>query len=996
MLKFAVLGEVRAWRGADELGLGSRQQRALLAALLLRSGRSATVEELIGDVWGEHPAPSAVGALRNHILQLRRVLEPDRQPGDPARVLVGLGGGYALRVPPGRVDIEQVDELLDTLRTDPDPDTAHGIVDTALRHWSGTPLTGLPGPFAERQRTHLSDRRLVLLEQRAELDLRRGRWAEAIAEITPLCAQHPLRERPRGLLMSALYHAGRQAEALAVYADTRRALVEQLGIEPGRALADLHRRILSGDLAPPSEPVRARAVPRVAQLPADVVDFTGRAEVADLIAARLTAEGPGVPVCVIGGMGGIGKSALAVHVAHRVRERFPDGQLHVDLHGFTVDRGGATAADTLGDFLRALGVPEGELADTSAERAAQFRSRLDGKRVLVVLDNARSADQIAPLIPGTAGSAVLVTSRSALTELPGSTAVRLDVLTDAEAHSLLTGIAGPARIAADPEAVAAVLDACGGLPLAVRIVGARLAARPAWTVHSVAERLRDTAGRLSALRTGELAVEVAFRISYDQLDAAHARAFRMLAVPEVDEIRSEGAAAILGIDPCRAEQVCEELVDLNLLESAAPGRYTYHDLLRLFARDVPSPAEPSLTALRRLLDFYLATMKNVVAVCNPGTRLPEHLRPTTSAGLRLADDHAAQAWLAGERHNLVSLYRQCAETGGPVLAPAADIAWATAELIDGGANCLEVTRALEELLAAALAAGDRSVECRVRVALGALFAFSLGALRQGRDHQRIALSLDRGTISDARLTAFAAQLLSSSTRGTDTAAPLAHSARAIRLARRVGDRAVECACLVHEVKTLTDAGEYAAAEERAVLARRLAEELGNRPLEVMAMHELGAALVYQGRVEDGVRLCADAVALARTGGIELRLGWALARLAHVLLMAERAPAAEPVVDEAIAVLTRAIGPLTRARVMVLQGRIKNALGKTEQARACFDAAAEAFAGMQDPHLTHERFDTALQAPITEVLAEQRAALHTSSAHHDEITTVANTLVRAID
>ncbi|MFC4124315.1 AfsR/SARP family transcriptional regulator [Nocardia rhizosphaerae] len=980
MLKFAVLGEVRAWREATELDLGSRQQRALLAALLLRTGRSATVDELVADVWGENPPASATGALRNHILHLRRVLEPDRAAGTPPTVLVSLGGGYALRVPAGCVDIEQVDDLMVALHTghDTGADVASETVDAALRYWTGTPLAGLPGPFAERQRAHLADRRLVLLEQRAELDLRRGHYSEAIAQLGPLCAEQPLRERPRGLLMTALYQSGRQAEALGVYAETRRALVEELGLEPGPELADLHRRILAGEVSAPDAAPAPRATPRVAQLPADVVDFTGRAEVVDLLVDRLTADGPGVAVCTIGGMGGIGKSALAVHVAHRVREHFPDGQLHVDLHGFAADgASGADAADTLGDFLRALGVLEGELAAGGAERAAQFRSRLDGKRVLVVLDNARAVDQIAPLIPGTPGSAVLVTSRSALPELPGTTAVRLDVLTDAEAHRLLAGIAGRRRIAAEPEAAAAVLRACGGLPLAVRIVGARLAARPAWTVHAIAERLRDAQQRLSVLRTGDLAVELAFRISYDQLDAGHARAFRMLAVPEVAELCTQGAAAVLGIDAADAEQVCEDLVDLNLLESTAPGRYTYHDLLRLFARELPSTgqADPPLTALRRLLDFYLATLKNTVAVCNPGTKLPENLRATTAPGMRFADEPQAQAWLAGQRYNLVSLYRQCAQTGGPVLAPAADIAWATAELVDGGANCIEVARALEELLDAALRAGDRSVECRVRVALGVLLACSLGALRQGRDHQRIALSLDRGTISDARLTAFAAQLLAISTRcGTETAAPLAHSARAIRLARRIGDRAVECACLVHEVKTLSDAGDYPAARARAVAARAMAVELGNRSLEVMAMHELGVTLVFQGETAEGVRLCADAVVAARAGGIELRLGWALSRLTQVLLMAGRAAEAEPVVDEAIEVLTRVVGPLSRARVLVLRGMVKQAVDKPGEAQESFDTAAEAFASMPDPHLARERFAVDLEAPITTVLHAQRAAL----------------------
>ncbi|WP_280405502.1 AfsR/SARP family transcriptional regulator [Nocardia brasiliensis] len=997
MLKFAVLGEVRAWRDDLELDLGSKQRRALLAALLLRSGRSATVPELIDGVWGEHPTPSAIGALRNHILHLRRALEPDRPSGAPATVLVGFGGGYALRLAPGAVDVEMVEDLLLEVQQErTGAEQPHSVeqvrerLDAALRLWSGTPLAGLPGPYADRQRTQLIERRVALLEQRIELDLRLGRYTEAIAELTPLCAEHPMREQTRGLLMTALYHAGRQAEALAVYAETRKALIDRLGIEPGQQLTELHQRILRADLTAPhlatarnsaSARPQRRTVTRVAQLPADVVDFTGRADTVRAISEWLTrANSSAVPVCVIGGMGGIGKSALAVHVGHLVRDRFPDGQLHVDLHGFAQARGGhpagraTPAADALGDFLRALGVPEGEIAPTPAERSGQFRSFLDGKRVLVVLDNAHDVDQVTPLIPGTPGSAVLITSRSSMPELPcvvGILGVRLDVLARAEARTLLAGIAGLRRVAAEPAAVDSVLDACGGLPLAVRIVGARLAARPQWTIGSLAERLVDEQQRLGTLRSGDLAVEAAFRLSYDQLDRAQARAFRMLAVPEVAQISLDGAAAVLGSDRMLVEELCESLVDLNLMETSAPGRYTYHDLPRLFARELHQAAdEPAADALIRLLDFYLASMKNLLVVCNPGTTLSEHLGATVAQGLSFVDTIAAQYWLDAERPNLISLYEQAARVGGAALPAAADIAWATAELIDGGPHGQELSRALNKLLDAALRAGDRRVECRIRVTLGSIFSYSLGTLRQGRDHQRIALSLGGATPGDVRLVAFAAQLLASSTRmGTETAASIAHGERAIRLAQRVGDPAVECASLVHIAKTLSDAGEFAEAQERAGTAKTLAAKIGNAALEAMATHELGVCRSFQGDHAQAIELCTEAVRLAQLSGVELREGWALARLAHVHMMAGELAKAEPIAEAAVRTLNRAIGPLSRARVLVMHGLILQALGRTHQAYCVYRSAAETFASIEDAHFTHERLDGEVEAPILSLLRE---------------------------
>ncbi|MBB5913371.1 DNA-binding SARP family transcriptional activator [Nocardia transvalensis] len=969
MLKFAVLGEVRAWRGENPLDLGPKQRRAVLAALLLRRGRSATVPELVGDVWGERATASAVGALRNHILHLRKTLEPERHSGAAPAVLVGFAGGYALRLPPAAVDVELAEQYATEAERSADAGRARSRLQDALALWAGTPLSGLPGPHAERLRTQLVERRLSLLEQRLEADLRLGRHAEAIAELRPLAAEHPLREKTRELLMAALYHAGRQAEALEVFADTRRTLVDLLGIEPGPRLTDLHQRILRSELAPPRAAAVAEEM-RVAQLPADIADFTGRDDCVRRMVDCLTNVGGAVPVCAVAGMGGVGKSTLAVHVAHLVREHFPDGQLHVDLHGFERR---ISAADTLGDFLRALGVPEGEIPATAQQRAARFRSRLDGRRVLVVLDNARDAEQVAPLIPGTPGSAVLITSRSALPELSGAVSVRLDEMSTAEASTLLAHIVGAERVAAEAEAAEAVVRGCGRLPLAVRIVGARLASRPRWTIADVADRFADAPQRLGLLRTGDLAVGSVFQLGYDQLEPQQARAFRLLAVPEVEDLPLPGAAAVLGLDRDEVEYLCESLVDLSLLDATAAGRYTHHDLLRLFARELGPLDEAE--ALPRLLDFYLATTKNVVAVCNPGTRLPEYLKSTRAQGLSFADGADAQCWLDSERRNLVALFRQAARVGGPALALSADLAWAMAELIDGGPNAQELARALEELLAAALCAGDRGLECRVRVALGSVLTYALARMRTGRDHQRIALSLGSDSAGDARLTAFAAQLLASSTRmGVEIAASLAHAERARRLARRVGDPATECVCLIHAAKTLSDAGRYEESVESAEAGLELARQIGNDALAGMALHELGAALAYRDEFVRAIELCTRAVEFARRSGMRLRVGFALARLAHVHMLAGRLAEAEPIAAEAVENITRAAGPLHRGRVMLLHGLVLQGLGRGEEARHVLRGTAEIVAQLEDADLVQERVDEELEAPVMAILREHLDAV----------------------
>ncbi|MFG3258410.1 BTAD domain-containing putative transcriptional regulator [Streptomyces sp. NPDC048172] len=593
-LRFSVLGPVRVWHGDRALLTGSPQQRALLAALLLRDGRTATAEELIDAIWGEDPPDRAKAALRTYASRIRKSLGPD------ADLLASESGGYALRLTGDEsVDLhnaqglatyaEKAETLGDRLR-------ARDLYDSALAEWDGEPLAHVPGPYAETHRIRLEEWRLDLLEHRLDLDLQTGDHAQAASELTALTAAHPLRERLRELLMLALYRSGRQAEALAVYADTRRLLADELGVDPRPELSELQQRILEADeelaySADPAPEPAAPAVMRPAQLPATIADFTGRVsfirELGDQLAA---ADGTAMVVSAVAGIGGVGKTTLAVHVAHAARDRFPDGQLYVDLQG-----AGSSPADpeaVLGAFLRALGTPDAAIPDGPVERAALYRSLLADRRVLVVLDNARDASQVRPLLPSTAGCAALVTSRVRMVDLAVAHLVDLDVMSPDEAMALFTRIVGEERVGAEREAAMDVVAACGFLPLAIRIAAARLASRRTWTVSVLATKLADERRRLDELQAGDQAVRATFELGYGQLDTEQARAFRLLGRTRGRDIPLHAAAGLLDRSLEETEDILESLVDTSLLESAGPGRYRLHNLVRLTARTRLSGQEP--------------------------------------------------------------------------------------------------------------------------------------------------------------------------------------------------------------------------------------------------------------------------------------------------------------------------------------------------------------------------------------------------------------------
>ncbi|MEV4258810.1 BTAD domain-containing putative transcriptional regulator [Spirillospora sp. NPDC049652] len=567
--RFAVLGPVRGWRADAELDLGAPQQRAMLAFLLLQEGRAAAAQTIVEALWGERPPDRARGAIRTYASRLRSAVESDRTRPE---VLVTAGDGYRLVLPGGALDATLFRAGLaaaDRARASGDLAAARRLVVDALALWTGDPLDGLPGPFARAQRARFTEWRLVASQTRFELDLALGRHEEAVAELAVLAAGHPLREAFQRLLMLALHRSGRRAEAIEVFERSRSLLDAELGLDPDPDLVEL-RRVIAEGRAPTATSASASAA---AQLPTDLIDFTGRDEQVSAL-VRVLSAGPAV--AVVHGPVGVGKSALAVHVAHLVRDAYPDGQLYADLRRSDPDA-------LLLDFLRTLGVATGAVPGPS-ERTALLRSVLNGRRMLVVLDNAPDARTVHSLLPGGECS-VLVTCRGRPACVPD--AVELTEFSEREAAALFARVAGPERVAADPDAVAEAVALCGRLPLAVRIIAARLASRPGWTAGSLARRLADERRRLAELKVGTLDAEAVFAREHARLDADQAAAFRLLARVLPPSFSAEAAAEALERPRAEAEAVLSALAGSGLLASPEPGRFRYPDLLHLYARRLP-------------------------------------------------------------------------------------------------------------------------------------------------------------------------------------------------------------------------------------------------------------------------------------------------------------------------------------------------------------------------------------------------------------------------
>jgi DNA-binding SARP family transcriptional activator len=655
--------------------------------------RVTSFDSLIAAVWGDEPPETARGQIQVCISGLRKLLA---EAGHPDSIKT-VSPGYRLELGAEDIDTSQFTRLVTTAEDAAGHgDTADAVagLHAALALWRGPALAGLDGELVRRGATALDERRLTVIEERIRLDLQLGQHQQLVSELHALVGEHPLRERLHELLMIALYRSGRPAEALTAYRHARDVLIDEIGVEPGQELRDLELAILNRDPAlklerssrsehllerssrsehqlergeqQTPEPGIVATVPK--QMPASIADFTGRqTEIAGIVGILTEqAAGYAVPVLAVSGRGGVGKSSLAVRVAHEVAAHFPDGQLYADLR-----ESDGNPADQLARFLRALGIAGRAVPETLDERAALYRSTLAGKRVLVVLDDVTAEEQALPLLPGSPGCAVITTSQVRLGNLPGAYHVDLDPLDTATALALLNRIVGDRRVRAEEADAEELVSLCEGLPLALRIGGARLASRPSWRISGLVHRLRDEGRRLDELSHRSWTLRSSIALTCENLSPDARRLFRLLALVDMPELHAWTAAALLDTGLANAEDVLESLVDARLLDAveypeARRVRYRLHDLVRVYAKELPTTPFERDAALRRMFGGWLTLVDAAHRAEYGGdytvvhSAAPRWCPPDADPALYIG---TALVWWDAERTALVAAVRQAARTG---------------------------------------------------------------------------------------------------------------------------------------------------------------------------------------------------------------------------------------------------------------------------------------------------------------------------------------------
>jgi DNA-binding SARP family transcriptional activator/tetratricopeptide (TPR) repeat protein len=1010
-----VLGPLLVRADGADVVVPAPKQRVILAALALRAGQVASYDELAEVIWDGTPPSGARVAIRNYVKRLRQVLGPVA-----GRRIVTRDPGYALEAEPDEVDAlwfttlcARGGEAVGRGAAAAGAEAAWDVLSEALALWRGSPLVDVPSNvLITAEVPRLDALRMQGQEWRMDAGLAQGRHSELVGELTQLALDHPWRERFHAQLMLALYRCGRQAEALDAYQRTRRMLVDELGVEPGRELRDLQAGILAGDpglAAPgpslasfrvaggpaqpsasrstgdkaagdkaasdktigakvagakpgggarsgrpqpraagpaqpksagsaqtpdaPGEPVTgtrgsdrgplrdttgpadpaadragspaaAPVVPR--QLPAGVAHFAGRtAQLAEL-RAWLQAAGSSdeaVRVLVIGGTAGAGKTALAVHWAHQSAAEFPDGQLYVNLRGFDPSGTPVAAADALRWFLGAFGVPEEQIPDSVDAQAALYRSVLAGKRVLVILDNARDAAQVRPLLPGSPSCLVLVTSRARLPGLAATEGARLlplDVLTGTEARELLAGRLGE-RASAEADAARQLTESCSRLPLALSIVAARAAARPLMPLTELSRELADAQGRLDALDAGDpvASIRAVFSWSCQQLSEPAARLFRLLGLHAGPDVTIPAAASLAAVPPAEAAAAVAELADAHLIAEHAPGRYAFHDLLRAYAADLArtnDPAERQHEAVHRVLDHYLHTAFAGARLVNPARPLlpVEQPRPgVTPEVLTCAAD--AQSWFAAERQVLLAAISQAEEAGLDTYAW--QLPWAVWLFFDREGYWHDQVAIQHTAIAAARRLGDRAAQAHVYRDLSATYS-RLGLLAEARDY------------------------------GT----------KALDLHHEVGDRIGE-ARAHNDIMILAERqGRLAEALNHAQLALALYRVEGNKPGEAKMLNGVGYIHAQLGEYQQALESCEQALSMTRGRGDPLNEGATWDSVGYVLFHLGRYDEAITHIRTALRTIEGTAVGYYQTTMLVHLGDVYHAVGDQEQARQAWEQA----------------------------------------------------------
>jgi DNA-binding SARP family transcriptional activator len=947
LVRFQVLGPLEIWTGEDWASIGAPKWRSLLAALLVDAGQVVSTDRLITEIWGDSPPRGATNLVSIYAHKLRRMLGDD---GD--KLLRHRAPGYLIAVEQDDVDSLRFATLAGAGRqalAERQPGRAAELLAEALGLWRGRPYLDVPqSDLVDAEAARLEEARLDALELSFEAEIGCGRHAGVIAGLFRLTADHPLREGLWSLLMRALDAAGRHAEALAAYARAREVIAGELGVDPGEALQSLYEAILTEEVAPRAalaspERQSAAAAPPPMQLPADIADFTGRGEDVDrlcelapepdgalLPATMPYGAGGAVRIAVVAGQGGLGKTTLAVHAAHRLRPHFPDGQLYVNLLGSTPEP--LAPADVLARFLRDLGEDGTRIPLTEDERAGLLRTRLTGRRMLILLDDARDAAQVRSLLPGSASCTVIVTTRNRLPDLAVTLLVDLDVLGDTDARALFTSIVGAERVNAEAAATDQVLAACAGLPLAIRIAGARLAARQSWTVRTLAGRLNSEQRRLDELKAGDLAVRTTFEVSFASLPGPAipagidpGRAFRLLSLWPGPAIALRAAAALFGQPDDAAADALETLVDAHLLESPAPDVYRFHDLLRVYAaeRCQGEPEETRQEAVRRILTWYLHMADAAARTISPNnTRVPLSAQEHGAGPAGFASLEEALDWSEAERANLVAATRLAASSGMHDLAwrlPAAALSfyyrrshwadWVTTHRIG-----LDSARAL----------GNRPGEAWMLSNLGMAY---------GLRHMEEVI----GCFEQAEV-----------------------------IFHEIGDRAGEARAATNMSTAWTHLGRFHEALDAGRRSLAMDQEAGNRYGEGIAFGNLGWAYRGLGSHEEAVACHEQALAIFRELGDKDYESDSLSELADVYLSMDRVADAMDRLRESLAI-RRDIGDRHgQATTLRLLGVALGRAGRPDEARASMAEAQRIFEELGDYEQAAEIHSALAETGETEI------------------------------
>lgn len=881
-MKFGVLGplQVLADDSGERTAISAARLRALLAVLLWRAGQPVPADELAELVWDGAPPRQASDATRALVMRLRRQLDERAA----ARIMT-RAPGYAIEVSGDELDAAQ----FETLTREAGAAVRAGqwaqaqrTASQALGLWRGDPLTDIPSQMLrDLWLPHLDQLHLQALEWQVEADLHGGRHEELIPELQDLTARHPLRERFHGQLMLALYQCGRQAEALAAYFSARDALVAELGVEPGPDLRDLYQQVLdSAPVLAATSPTRLaaaepmRVTPR--DLPLTVPDFTGRSAELQALSGLLDRPGQQVPgtvvISAIGGTAGVGKTALAVHWAHQVADRFADGQLYANLRGFDPSGNPAATTEVVRGFLNSLGVPPEQVPSTAGAQAALYRSLLAGRQILIVLDNARDEQQVRPLLPASQRSLVIITSRNQLTGLAvdgGAQLIGLDLLNQDEAVQLLTTRIGKSRVAAEPGAVGEIARLCAHLPLALAVTAARAAARPRFPLTQLAAELRSVPGRLDALDTGDptVSVRAVFSWSYRQLGNGAARLFRLLGVHPGPDISAPAAASLAGMGQAEVTGLLRELARDCLITEHAPGRYAFHDLLRTYAASQAQQLDPKPdreVAIGRVLDYYLHTAERGSNLLSP-SRDPLALA-APAAGVapeRHADQRQAVAWFEAEHQVLLAAIALAAETGED--RRAWQLSWAMMEYLYWRGYLHERIAIMSGALAAAARIDDTLGQAISLRCLGN-FLIAIGKYDQARAHLDRCLPLfqrlgDRH--GEARVRRNLSLLADDEGRYPDA---LMHSQAALRLYRAIGNETGEAEVLGNVGWCHALLGEYERASEFCEQSLTLCAKLGGLDVEYGVRDTLGYIALHTGDFAQATAHFEVALGLCRQHG----------------------------------------------------------------------------------------------------------------------------------